>query len=139
MKIAYLAAPYGGSFERLGYAQDWVRFFFRQFPDLVIAAPWVTLVSVVADTPVNRQVGLAWNAELIKRCDAMIIVGEAEAVERSKGVAIEKELAERLDMFVVRVPFRRAPDLVREDILRLREDLRRYGLIAAEPLRGARC
>jgi hypothetical protein len=128
MKVAYLAYPFGGSYERLGLAEDWVRFFFRFYPQFAISAPWITLVSVVADTPENRKVGLAWNEEAIVRADALLALGEPEAVAASKGMQFELDVARRLGKGIALFPYRRAADLTQDDITRMGADLKKLGL-----------
>lgn len=77
--IVYLAHPLGTGPERTSNqakAKDWLKWAIENFPNHGFVADWILWSEVLPESPVNRAAGLAFDCELIKRCDELWLCGD---------------------------------------------------------------
>lgn len=77
MKVCYLAHPVSGNIEaNLLAAKEWYRFCVISFPKVAFVANWIVNAEIFDDNqPLQREAGLVACEAVIKRCDAMLMVG----------------------------------------------------------------
>lgn len=76
MKIAYVAHKYGGDPKNLDRADRWVSWLFRtHFPTYGFVAPWISVCRSIPETPENREMGLAFDCQLVAQADEIWLVG----------------------------------------------------------------
>lgn len=101
MRISYLAHPVGlGHSERWGNlrrARRWLAYLIGAAPDTAYTAPWWLYVSVLEETPENRERGMAADLAILRRCDEITLVGG----RISPGMARELEVARLHALHVV--------------------------------------
>lgn len=89
-RIVYMAHPVQGDPANLDRAERWLRWLIKNFQELDFVAPWIYYFRALDDKlPEDRARGLAFDAEMIGRCDSFIMVGGGI----STGVGAEMEVA----------------------------------------------
>ena len=76
--IVYVAHPYGGKRDNLESALAWLRFLRDTFDDLDFTAPWIAncIADPFEDDVATRARALAFDQEMVRRCDQLWAVGE---------------------------------------------------------------
>lgn len=78
LRVIYVAHPVSGDVRgNVNRALRWLRWLMERTPGAVFVAPWIEALLAGADDsdPVQRERGLRDNLEIIKRCDALVLVG----------------------------------------------------------------
>lgn len=81
MRVIYLAHPVGaptveGVQANLASARDWLRFLIGACPDVAFCVSWLPYLNVLEDTGASRERGLRDDCEMVRRCDAVLMVGD---------------------------------------------------------------
>lgn len=98
MKVCYVAHPLGAGEDRarnIVNATKWCAWLAKTYR-IATVADWIVLASQWDETPENRELGLAIDVELVKRCDELIMVGG----RISAGMAIEANAAREHGLIV---------------------------------------
>ena len=76
--IVYVAHPYGGKRDNLLSAIAWLRFLRDSFDDCDFTAPWIAncIADPFEDNTATRARALAFDQEMVRRCDQLWAVGE---------------------------------------------------------------
>lgn len=99
LKVVYLAHQLGAGHDREANRQRamlWVAWATLAHP-VAVVADWITLSGVLAETPANREIGLASDLALVARCDEVWLVGGRV----SPGMELEAAEARRLGKPVI--------------------------------------
>lgn len=76
MKLIYMAHPFGGDPRNLGRAHLWYAWLLSEFPRNAYTANWIVEGELLDDTePVIRAAALLRACEIVRRCDALVLVG----------------------------------------------------------------
>ena len=92
-RVVYMAHPVSGDVEgNLRRAKQWLRWYEEQNPTSAVVANWITECEVWDDSnPAHRAAGLERDIAVLKRCDAIVLVGGRV----SSGMAGEVAIAEK--------------------------------------------
>lgn len=94
MKAIYLAHPVGapthdGIAANLESARRWLKLLIDGCPDVAWCVSWLPYLDVIDDSGANRERGLRDDCEMVRRCDAIALVG----VRVSVGMRTEADAA----------------------------------------------
>lgn len=78
--VVYLAHPVGAPTERgveanLRRARDWLSILIARCPDVAWCVSWLPYLDVLEDNATNRVRGLRDDCAMVRRCDALVMVG----------------------------------------------------------------
>ena len=59
----------------LAAARAWLRFLIDACPDVAFCVSWLPYLDVLEDSGANRERGLRDDCEMVRRCDAVLMVG----------------------------------------------------------------
>ncbi|MBA2718917.1 MAG: hypothetical protein H0U52_06720 [Chloroflexi bacterium] len=100
MRIAYMAHPVSGDVAaNLARALRWLHYLSATDPETAYVDPWIAALMAGADDddPAQRARGLAHDVAMVKRCDAIVLVGGRV----SSGMAIEHNAALTVGISVI--------------------------------------
>ena len=115
ISVIYLAHPVGartedGIMANLASARSWLRTLIAECPNVAWCVSWLPYLDVLEDSGANRERGLRDDCEIVRRCDAVLMVGpapsagmlreaaHARAVIDATGLAAD-EVVRRVNMF----------------------------------------
>lgn len=76
MKLIYVAHPFGGDPRNLDRAKRWYTWLIREFPRNAYVCQWVIDCELLDDSdPAVLEPSLARQCEIVRRCDAILLVG----------------------------------------------------------------
>ena len=78
--VVYLAHPVGaptreGVDANLVHARIWLSTLIARCPDVAWCVSWLPYLDVLEDSPTNRVRGLRDDRAMVRRCDALVMVG----------------------------------------------------------------
>lgn len=74
-RIVYVGHPYGGEKANLERAKRWLGWLLAAYPAIDFTADWIVWCEVLPESAENRARGVAFDREMVARCDAFWAVG----------------------------------------------------------------
>lgn len=126
-KLAYMCHCYGGKTENLIKAKRWLKWCLAAFPEIDFDAPWILWCEVLDETTANRERGLKFDEEVIRRFDYVFVVGP----EISSGIVREMHMAAKHDRAIIDLGRMDEPPSVSEGlsqqmVIRARAELEKH-------------
>ena len=95
MKRVYVAHPYGGKEENKQSVETLIREMVKNYPDVLYLSPIHAMGYLYND--VEYEHGMQYCFALLKTCDELLL---CEGWETSRGCKMEKEFAEKNEIFI---------------------------------------
>ena len=101
--LVYVAHPVAGDVQaNLARAKQWLRWLYDELPEVTFVAHWLIDIEILDDAnPAHRELGLWHDQDIIARCDAVLVLGPAQAAAGSRGIAREIRVAGQAGVPVV--------------------------------------
>lgn len=98
--VLYLAHPVGASTPHgvaadLSSARGWLKALIDGCPNVALCVSWLPYLDVLEDSGANHERGLRDDCEMVRRCDAMLMVGHrvSDGMRREAAAAVAACLA----------------------------------------------